>query len=173
MKVLRPSLGGRRRTVRRGFPARRVAAACSVGALFLACLFLSCRTKPEKPRRRADDTPRDPSLVLVTGYCNCEACCSWTRNWFGFGPPVYAAGPLKGKPKQVGVTASGTTARKGTVAADPKVWRFGTKLAIPGYGDGVVEDVGGAIRGRHIDVWFPTHAEARKWGRRWLKVTPR
>jgi len=142
-------------------------------ALVLAALPLCCRSKPRRPRRPAADTPRDPSLVLVTGYCNCEKCCSWKRSWFGFGPPVYAAGPMKGKPKQVGVTASGKPARTGTVAADPKVWKFGTNLAIPGYGDGVVEDVGGAIKGRHIDVWFPTHAEARKWGRRWLKVTPR
>ena len=144
-------------------------------ALAASLLFLlpSCRrTKPGRTRRAADDAPRDPSLVLVTGYCNCESCCSWKRSWFGFGPPVYAAGPMKGRPKRVGVTASGTTAKRGTVAADPKVWAFGTRLSIPGYGEGVVEDVGGAIRGRHVDVWFPTHEEARKWGRRWLRVTP-
>jgi 3D (Asp-Asp-Asp) domain-containing protein len=70
------------------------------------------------------------------------------------------------------VTASGIVASAGTVAADPKVFKFGTRLKIPGYGIGRVEDVGGAIKGRHIDLWFSTHREALKWGRRWLKVVP-
>ena len=37
---------------------------------------------------------------------------------------------------------------------------------------GVVEDVGGAIKGSHIDVWFPRHKTALGWGRRNLKVVP-
>ena len=88
------------------------------------------------------------------------------------GKPVYDYGPNKGKPKKVGVTASGIVASAGTVAADPMVFKFGTRLEIPGYGIGRVEDVGGAIKGRHIDLWFPSHKEALKWGRRWLKVVP-
>ena len=114
---------------------------------------------------------RDPSLVLVTGYCNCGECCGWEFDEKS-GKPVYAYGKFKGKPKKVGITASGTTARHGTVAADLSVFSFGTCLEIPGYGIGRVEDVGGAIRRRHIDVWFPTHEEARRWGRRRLKVVP-
>ncbi|MGN0847045.1 MAG: 3D domain-containing protein [Kiritimatiellia bacterium] len=109
-------------------------------------------------------------VVRVTGYCNCGACCGWKRNWFGFGWPVYASGLLKGKPKKVGVTARGTAAKRGTIAADPKVFPFGTRLRVPGYGDGVVEDVGGAVVGRHIDIWFPSHAEARKWGTKTMEV---
>jgi len=117
--------------------------------------------------------PGERDLVLVTGYCSCEKCCGWKRSWFGFGPPVYTYGVMKGRRKEVGVTASGTTARRGTIAADPSVFGFGTKLDVPGYGIGTVEDVGGAIKGKHIDVWFPTHAEALKWGRKWLKVRKR
>ena len=170
---VRPRRSGEGRPRRRRDRLRWLGFAVSAAALLaLAALPLCCR-KGRRPPRRVDDTPRDPSLVLVTGYCNCESCCSWKRSWFGLGSPVYAYGPMKGRPKQVGVTASGTTARKGTIAADPKVWKFGTRLAVPGYGDGVVEDLGGAIKGRHIDVWFPTHAEAVRWGRRWLKVTAR
>lgn len=111
-----------------------------------------------------------PGKILVTGYCNCEKCCSWTRQ--ADGTAVYNYGKLKGKPKRVGVTARGTVARHGTVAADLRYYRYGVKLDIPGYGIGVVEDVGGKIKGRHIDVWFPTHEEALKWGARWLKVEP-
>lgn len=124
------------------------------------------------PRLRSPVVPSDPSLILVTGYCNCGKCCGWKRNWFGFGEPVYDYGPMKGRPKKIGVTASGVKARRGTIAADLKVFPFGTRLRVPGYGVGRVEDIGGAIKGRHIDVWFPSHAEARRWGARWLKVKP-
>lgn len=116
--------------------------------------------------------PADPSLVLTTGYCNCGQCCGWVRTKDGTGDPVYNYGPRKGKPKKVGYTATGNKAGHGTIAADPGVFCFGTKLEVPGYGTGVVDDVGGAIKGRHIDLWFPTHDEARRWGRRWLKVVP-
>jgi 3D (Asp-Asp-Asp) domain-containing protein len=61
-------------------------------------------------------------------------------------------------------------AKRGTVAADPKVFPVGTVLDIPGYGTGRVEDTGGAIKGKHIDVWFPSHKEAKKWGVKKLKV---
>lgn len=110
---------------------------------------------------------KNPELILVTGYCNCGKCCGWE------GSPekaVYNYGKLKGKPKKIGVTASGTIAHKGTVAADPSVFPFGTRLEIPGYGTGTVEDIGGAIKGRHIDIWFTTHEEARRWGAQWLKL---
>jgi len=122
-------------------------------------------------RNRANvEVPKDPSLILVTGYCNCGKCCGWERNGFGFGEPVYDYGKMKGKPKKIGITASGTKAKRGTIAADPKVFPFGTHLRVPGYGSGTVEDVGGSVKGRHIDIWFPTHAEARAWGSKWLKV---
>jgi 3D (Asp-Asp-Asp) domain-containing protein len=133
------------------------------------CMF-SPLSRNRSKARRPHVASRDPSLVLVTGYCNCGKCCGWKKSWFGFGGPVYNYGPNKGKPKQIGVTASGIVASHGTVAADPKVFPMGTKLSIPGYGIGRVEDTGGAIKGRHIDVWFSTHEEALKWGARWIKV---
>ena len=136
----------------------------------LGCLWRNGGVQAVRRRMRSGN-PNDPSLVLVTGYCNCGKCCGWKRSWFGFGPPVYDYGPMKGKPKKVGVTSSGATAHRGTVAADPRQYPRGTRLLIPGYGEGVVEDIGGSIKGRHIDIWFPTHAEARAWGAQWLKVT--
>ena len=108
--------------------------------------------------------------LLVTGYCNCGKCCGWRKKWFFFGEPVYNYGNLKGAPKKVGVTASGAVAAKGTIAADPAVYPFGTIIGIPGYGAGIVQDIGGSIKGSHIDIWFPSHEEALAWGRRKLKV---
>ena len=56
--------------------------------------------------------------------------------------------------------------RDGTVAADTKFYRFGTRMYVPGYGWGVVEDRGSAIKGpERIDVYFNSHQEALAWGR--------
>ena len=42
---------------------------------------------------------------------------------------------------------------------------------IPGYGEGVAADTGSARQGRDIDLWFPTLAQARAWGRRTITIT--
>lgn len=109
-------------------------------------------------------------VMEVTGYCNCGICCSWERSWLGLGPAVISKGPRKGQPKTIGVTASGTRAAHGTVAADTSVLPFGTIIFIPGYGYGRVEDRGGKIVGSKLDLWYSTHEEARQWGRRRITV---
>ena len=70
-----------------------------------------------------------------------------------------------------GSTASGVPVRKGVVAVDPKLIPRGTRLYIPGYGPGLAADVGTAIKGRIIDLWFPSTAQARGWGRRSVTIT--
>jgi 3D (Asp-Asp-Asp) domain-containing protein len=106
--------------------------------------------------------------VLTTGYCPCQQCCGWRRDWLG--RPVYASGSLAGQRKQVGVTASGVRARKGTIAADTKLYPFGTVFFIDGYGYGQVEDRGGDIKGEHVDLFFRSHEEALEWGRRYRRA---
>jgi 3D (Asp-Asp-Asp) domain-containing protein len=64
-----------------------------------------------------------------------------------------------------GVTANRTAAGPGTIAA-PRNYPYGTVMNVPGYGQGRVEDRGGAIKGSHIDLWFPTEQAALEWGRR-------
>jgi 3D (Asp-Asp-Asp) domain-containing protein/peptidoglycan hydrolase CwlO-like protein len=68
-------------------------------------------------------------------------------------------------------TASGLPLGWGTVAVDPRVFPFGTRMYIPGYGDGVAADTGSAIIGKIIDIWFPTCDQARAWGRKTLTIT--
>lgn len=60
----------------------------------------------------------------------------------------------------------------GTIAADTKYYPFGTRMYVPGYGWGVVEDRGGAIKGaRRIDLYFSSHRQALEWGRKKIAVT--
>jgi 3D (Asp-Asp-Asp) domain-containing protein len=57
------------------------------------------------------------------------------------------------------------------VAVDPAVIPLGTRLSIPGYGQGVAADTGGAIIGARIDLWFSSNAEAMAWGRRTVTIS--
>tara|TARA_Y100000589_G_scaffold330198_1_gene379054 strand:- start:1212 stop:1829 length:618 start_codon:yes stop_codon:yes gene_type:complete len=76
-----------------------------------------------------------------------------------------------------GITASGysvwTNAGK-LVAADTHLLPYGTLLTVPGYNGSKpvpVLDIGGKIKGNRLDVLYPTHAIARRWGVQELAVT--
>ncbi len=93
--------------------------------------------------------------MRVTGYCSCSRCCG--RHADGktaSGYPVWING---GK----------------LVAADTNLLPFGTLVSIPGYaGDKPVPvlDRGGKIKGYRLDLYFPSHKQARQWGIRYLDV---
>jgi len=70
-----------------------------------------------------------------------------------------------------GRTASGLPVGVGVIAVDPTVIPLGTRVFVPGYGPGVAADVGAAIKGNIIDLWMPTTAAARAWGRRTVTIT--
>lgn len=69
-----------------------------------------------------------------------------------------------------GMTASGTRAKVGTVAVDPRVIPLGTKLYVEGYGFATAEDTGGAVKGNVIDLYFETNADVKAFGTRQRKV---
>lgn len=56
-----------------------------------------------------------------------------------------------------------------TVAADPEVIPLGSSIVIEGtvYH---VEDVGQAIKGKSVDIFFASHEEAKNFGRQKLSV---
>ncbi|MBD0337855.1 MAG: hypothetical protein ICV67_01025 [Thermoleophilia bacterium] len=70
-----------------------------------------------------------------------------------------------------GRTATGLPVGIGVVAVDPSVIPLGTRMTIPGYGEGVAADTGAAVRGAKIDVWVPTHEQALAWGTRTVTIT--
>ena len=69
-----------------------------------------------------------------------------------------------------GHTATGLPVGWGVVAVDPSLIPLGTRLTIPGYGLAVAADVGSGVHGATIDLWFPTLAQARAWGRRTVTI---
>lgn len=97
--------------------------------------------------------------VEATAYCACYKCCG-----------KYPSN------KYYGITKTGTKAKVGTIAVDPKLIPLGTKMYIEGlngaknYGVGKAEDIGGAIKGKIIDLYFDTHEETVQWGRQQVNV---
>ena len=97
------------------------------------------------------------------------------------GAPVRAPSPPAGPGTKLtvvatgyalpGTTATGAPVGWGVVAVDPSVIPLGTRMTIPGYGEGVAADTGSAVKGAIIDLWFPTRAQALAWGRRTVTIT--
>jgi 3D (Asp-Asp-Asp) domain-containing protein len=70
-----------------------------------------------------------------------------------------------------GTTATGVGVRYGIIAVDPRVIPLGTRLYVPGYGEGIAADTGGAVKGNRIDVWLPSEAQAEQWGVKTITIT--
>ena len=74
------------------------------------------------------------------------------------------------------ITATMTRVRIGTVAIDPKVIPYGTRMFIVTndnqyvYGIATAEDCGGGIKGDRIDLYFPTKKECFAFGVRQVTV---
>lgn len=99
----------------------------------------------------------EPVLFTCTAYCSCRICCG------SYSPEVRGG---------VAHTATGTVPEEGrTIAVDPSVIPYGTKVYIDGMGIFTAEDCGGAIKGNHIDIYFGTHEGAKQFGTQRLYVT--
>lgn len=69
-----------------------------------------------------------------------------------------------------GITATGIPATYGVAAVDPYVIPLGTRLYIPGYGEAIAADTGGAIIGYRIDLCMESYDECMEFGRRNVTV---
>lgn len=86
----------------------------------------------------------------ITAYCSCVKCC---EEWALTRPVVNG--------HEIVFTASGAIAEQGvTIAVDPEVIPYGTKVYIEGVGVRVAQDCGGAIKGNRIDVYYSSHEDA-------------
>lgn len=80
-----------------------------------------------------------------------------------------SCGKKPGDP-QYGITYTGLRVRPGIVAVDPRVIPLGTWLYVEGYGEALAADIGGAIKGNKIDLYFESPSDVSKYGRRPVKV---
>ena len=69
-----------------------------------------------------------------------------------------------------GLTATGIPASYGIVAVDPDVIPLGSRVYIPGYGEALAADTGGAIYGYRIDLCMEDYWQAMDFGRREITV---
>lgn len=84
----------------------------------------------------------------------------------------YDAGPESNSFEHAGRTKLGWRTRRGIVAVDPSVIPLRSLLYIEGYGLAWAGDIGGAIKGKRVDLCFNSTEEALKWGRRkaWVYI---
>lgn len=71
---------------------------------------------------------------------------------------------------QYGITYSGLKVRHGIAAVDPKVIPLGTWLYVEGYGEALAADIGGAIKGNRIDLYYESPEDVAKYGKKKVKV---
>lgn len=102
--------------------------------------------------------------TLTTAILNNSKCLGQFKLTFYCGCPICS--------EQWGTqTATGVTATEGrTIAVDPKVIPYGTKVHIDGFGDFIAEDCGGAIKGNRIDIFVSDHQRCNNLGVQYAAV---
>ena len=132
--------------------AERERAAAKEAAAAAAKKSESSGSSSEKSPARVETTEHGSGTDLgkfkLTAYCPCYQCSEgWGR-----------------------MTSSGNLAQeRHTIATDPSVIPEGTKVEI----NGVVytaEDIGGGVRGNHIDIFYESHEECLQFGVRYAEV---
>ena len=86
-------------------------------------------------------------LVIATAYCQCRICCLHDH----------------------GITYSGNHVEEGITAACGEQL-YGKVIYIESIGSRFCEDTGSKVKGNRVDIYFPTHEEALKFGKKRLKI---
>lgn len=90
------------------------------------------------------------AIFTVTAYCKCEKCC--------------------GKWAKYGKTADGNTPKQGITCAASRSIPFGTQIHIENVGIRTVQDRLATKYDHRIDVYFDSHKDALKFGKKQLKI---
>ena len=112
-----------------------------------------------------EDASYNTSDTTWNDYTNYEATHRYGRSIYVDATAYSAYDPGNGS-----YTSRGTLLRHGIIAVDPSVIPLGTRVYIPGYGEAIADDTGGAIVGNRIDIAFDSHEEAIWFGRQMLEI---
>ena len=120
-------------------------------------------TEPAETRREektSEYNRRSLGTFRLTAYCSCSTCCGqWAKNR-----------PVDRNGNEIVYGASGAVLKAGvSIAVDPEVIRFGTKVEINGH-TYTAQDTGKHIKGNRIDVYFTDHQKAREFGIKYAEV---
>lgn len=97
--------------------------------------------------RKQEPILEEIGTYKLTFYCPCYSCSE------GWGHQ----------------TSSGATCQEGVTVACG-ILPPGTEIYIEGYGRRVVQDTGGSVRGKHIDIFMESHSECLIHGEKYAKV---
>lgn len=69
------------------------------------------------------------------------------------------------------ITSTGTVPKWGTIAVDPTVIPYGTRVYIPQFDKYfIAEDCGGGIKGNKIDIFMNSESQCNNWGKRTIDI---
>jgi len=111
-------------------------------------------------------------IIILLLYAIPEKETNAKQKYFLMTATAYYPGHECTHPYDDGYTAIGDVAGKGCIAIDPVngPLKFGQIVFVEGYGRGVCNDVGSAIKGWEIDLCYDTIGEAKEWGVQLVKV---
>jgi 3D (Asp-Asp-Asp) domain-containing protein len=119
-------------------------------ALFLFLLPSKHKTTIEEAPQDIDITPvvavpgKHLGKFSISHYCSCPICTQTPKG---------------------SKTATGHIPREGrTVAVDPKIIPLHSVIYVEDLGTFVAEDVGGAVKGNHLDIYISDHQRALNLG---------
>jgi 16S rRNA (guanine966-N2)-methyltransferase len=131
--------------------------AASRGAQRVVLVERDCRLA-ESLRSTLSGWPDSDALSVVEGDA-----LGWLARAEGPFDLIFVDPPFDGR---LHAPALEALTRPGLLARDARVY-----LESPATEPAPVLDVGAKIKGRRLDVLFPTHRQAQQWGKRWLTVT--
>ncbi|TFB21840.1 hypothetical protein E3U55_07770 [Filobacillus milosensis] len=100
-------------------------------------------------QQASQESENEAFYVTATAYTAfCDGCSGTT----------YTGQDLRSNPDQK------------VIAVDPNVIPLGSRVWVEGYGVAIAGDIGGAIKGKRIDIFIPKEADALRYGVRQVRV---
>jgi len=126
--------------------------------------FADIRKKKNRTLAHTDPNAKEQELKGTEAYKPATATAS-PGNTISMVATAYSCGTK---------TASGAPVHVGAIAVDRSRIPFGTRMRVWHGGqvvyEGVACDTGGAIKGNKIDLYWPSEAQCRAWGRKTVQV---